>query len=108
MLVRNSFKCLVCGEDIDKGELICEECKGIGALDLVKLICRTEIKIPREYEVISIYKDRVLLAEHMDKSVPQPYVIWNIDYKGEVYSGSYFSDKNTAEKCYFNKLLNMG
>lgn len=107
MLIRNSFKCLVCGEDIDKNELICEDCKGIEALDLVKLICRTGIKIPREYEFISIYKDEVVLAKNNNKDADEPYVIWSVDYKGNVYGGNYFTDRQSAEKFYFNKLLNM-
>lgn len=50
--------------------------------------------------VLANYDNRSILAQSMSPESPEPYVIWSLSEDGDPHSGSYFVDKEAAEKYF--------
>lgn len=52
------------------------------------------------YKVLANYKNKVVLAQHPNKEVPEPFAVWHLSPAGDTWGGHYSSDPETAEKWF--------
>lgn len=61
--------------------------------------------LPNGYTVLSNYRNRFVLAQHMNPKVPERYATWWLDKDGDTIMGSYFvslerAEQKFAEQCF--------